>query len=302
MPGTRTRLAAAAAVALAFGPATATEGFRAIQEACKGQDAARIEKVLPAASAEGIDAKGAEAVAAWRRDLAGVVAGATLVEAREAGDAAVVRCSTGKTEIELILARAGDAWIVGAPFAYLVKGPVLDGANGRTPAATRLAARTANEAYGTSGWSFAHVTSDVAKCAGRIDLWYCHNGDLHGCGDAKICRVRAKDLASVNAIPAGAAWKDTLAPEAGGIYVLRCRRKGLHDFYVKFRVAAADAKRADLAWSILAAGQGTPGSIHSPHPAAPGEPGAAFDGLCAKNRDRSKPEPLPPETGTATPK
>ncbi len=294
----------ALAAALAAAPGDgAAEAFRALQEACRFADATAVKKALPDEIGQGMVGKGAKEIAAWREEFASLLAKSEFREAREAGDGAVARCLSPRGgEIEVVLQRVKGAWTVASPLAYLVSGKALDAANGKGPAALRLSARTANGEYGESAFSFAHVTRNPAECANRVDLWYCHNGDLHAAGDGRLARVAGKDLAAVAGIPAGAAWKETLAPEKGGLYVVHCRRDRHRDFFVKARVAAIDEKRVDLEWALVGAGFGSPATIRSAQPLAARDGPDAYDGLCAKGAKRSVPEPAPAPAPTTTPK
>jgi hypothetical protein len=291
------------AAALVVAPGgTAADAFRAIQEACRVADATAMKKVLPTEIGEGMVGRGAKEIAAWREEFAAGIAKSVFSEAREVGDDAVVRCAGSGGEVELILHRERGDWAVASPLFYLVNGRALDAASGNKPVALRLAARSTNEEYGDTAFSFAHVTRKPGECANRMDVWYCRNGDLHMVGDGRIARVAGKDLSAVTGIPAGAAWKETLAPEAGGLYVLHCRRERHRDFFVKARAAAVDEKKADLEWALLGAGFGSPASIRTAQPISSRDGADGFDALCGKSARRSVPEPAPAAPGTTTPK
>ena len=294
-------LALSAAAPAGDPPPDAKAAFLAIQAVCKRADAAALEKALPAAIGETVIGKDAAKIAEWRKGLAALLAKSTLGEVREDRGIAVLHVSVeGGTEVELLFSNAGGAWGLLSPVAYQVKGKELDGANGKGPAALRLTARSTGGPYGTSAISFAHVTQDPRQCLDRMDLWYCHNGDFHMCATGKIARVAAKDLASVKGIPTGVSWKDELAPETGGTYVLQCRKMGHRDFFVKVRAKTVDARKVDLEWALLGAGFGSPASIHAPQPIVSRDGEDGFDALCGKNAERSKPEPAPAAAGTAT--
>ena len=299
-----TTLAAALAAPAPAGdpPTDARQSFLAIQAACRGGDPASLEKALPAPIGETMTGKDPARIAEWRKGLASLLAKSTLGEVREERGSAVVHASVeGGAEVELLFSNAGGAWGLLSPVAYEVKGRDLDAANGKGARPLRLLVRDRNTVYGLSAFSFQHATQDPAICLNRWDLWYCHNGDLHATRDSRIARVAAKDLAAVKGIPTGVPWKDTLAPEAGGVYVLRCRSAGRRDFFVKIGAKSVSDKIVQLEWALLSTGFGSPASIQTPQPAKAGESGEpAFDGLCGRNPERSKPEPAPTPGGTAT--
>jgi hypothetical protein len=299
-------LGLAAAAALPGGAPTPKEGFQALVLACREGKAEALEALLPAAAAGPVAGSDREKVAAWRKEFAAHLATATPRRIREGEGAAVVgyrrEGSVDDYELPVVLRKDPrvdkDVWVADAPAGYLVRGRALDAANGRTPAKLALSARTVNGSYGDSGFSFAHVTKDPAQCLGRMDLWYCHNGDLHAVADGRIARVSADRLADVDGIPVGVSWKDTITPEAGGVYVVHCRRREHRDFYVKVLVGKLDRKSVSMEWSILAAGYGSPAGIQAPRPIGSKEGADGVDGLCGLNAAPSPPEPKP---GTRTP-
>ncbi len=286
-------LAAVAAAAQDAPPAE--EGFRALVRACKSGKPEEMEKLLPPVAGRSVTGNDRERTLAWRTEFAAAHGKATFKEAREGGGAAVVRyrVAGSQDEFELPLRLDGTAWVADAPLGYLVRGKALDLANGRGPAKVKLSARASNDQYGTSAFSFAHVTGDAARCLNRMDLWYCHNGELHAVADGGTVRVAADDPADVAGIPLASRWKHTLVPEAGGVYVVHCRREEHRDFYVKILVKEIDQQQMQFEWSLLAGGFGSPPDIHAPRPLESKDAPDGFDGLCSKASQRSKPEPKP---------
>jgi hypothetical protein len=287
-------LAAAAPLPAGDRPGAA-QAFRDLQKAAAAGDAKVLEAALPDAEGEAAAGKGREAIAAWRKGLAEALAAAKDPVVREAGDDAVARWKdpAGGGDREIPLRWRDGRWTAAAAAPFAVSGAALDAARGRAPLAAALSARKENGPYGTSAYSFAHCTGKAADCRNRMDLWYCHNGDLHRTGDTVLARLKGKRLEDAAGIPVGVAWKETLAPAAGGVYAVRCRRRGERDFYVKLRVKAMTPDRLDLEWTLLASGPGAPGDLRAPKPPPADAAEAAYDGLCARNAVRSPPEPEP---------
>lgn len=230
-----------------------------------------------------------EQVSAWRRDAVARLASAQVKKVRPDGERALVRVRYARGEAELPLSWSEARWVVDAPEEWLVRGTGLDDANGSRPASLRLTARTTGGPYGTSAFSFAHVTQDAELCLNRLDLWYCHNGDLHVVGDGGLVEIGKGRLGKADEIPAGAVWDGTVHPRKGFVYVLHALRRGHRDFFVRLRVTALAAEAVELEWELLSLGEGAPKTIHEAQPWQASEPGMGKPGtdgcagLCGKN-------------------
>jgi hypothetical protein len=259
----------------------AAEGFAKIQKA----EEADFPTVLPDALVAKRSGWDAAKTAAWRRDFAVALARTTVKDAREAEDRAIVRLTGGEKgeTAELPLRFDGSRWIVATSQPHVVEGGSLDRANGPKAAKLRLTARTTNGPYGESAFSFAHVTADPKKSANRMDLWYCHNGDLHGAHDSQLAEAGKTPLAKLASIPLEAKWDDVVTPKKDGTYVLHAFGEGRRDFYVRFRVTALSAKAVEIEWQLLGTGYGSPPSIHAENPLQTGDGEDGYDGLCGKN-------------------
>jgi hypothetical protein len=298
MPGARTMAMVLLAFALAPGPGasadeprtTAREGFaRLVASTTPDGDPGHPEAWPEALVGKRDGYRGRIDLERWRREGAARLAAAKVLAVREDGDFALVRVATAKGEAEVPLRRSGASWVLDAPVEWLVKGKDLDAANGRRPATVRLTARTTNGAYGTSAFSFAHVTQDPEACLNRMDLWYCHNGDLHASGRSAVTEAESGSLARAREIPVAAAWERVIRPRKDGVYLLRARRDGHRDFWVRFRVTGLSPAELTLEWNLLSLGEGAPASIAKEQPwkqadPSPGRPGAdGYDGLCGRH-------------------
>jgi len=223
------------------------------------------------------------------RDLGGRLAGASFLGAEEEGDEAVLSFRTRDdrgTTRDLLLRREDGQWRVAAPRSYAVSGDALAARCGRKAPRLTLRMRTDNGAYGASAFSFTHVTSDPEQCKNRMDIWYCHNGDLHAASASVIADLGKGSLSKVKAIPAGAEWRDSVAAEKGHAYVLHCRHADRMDFYVKLVVREVKADRVELEWSLLSDGLGCPPDIHAPQPLVSNDGADGCDGLCGRSAAR----------------
>jgi hypothetical protein len=290
-------LLAALRSAEADAPPKPAEGFAKIQDvAARAADepeatASDLAAMFPADLVESRFPWSPGRTVEWRKAFAARLGRAKVIGIRGAGDKAIVRIAgrDAGEEAELPIQRAGDRWSVAASEEHVVKGKALDGANGRKPAKLRLTARTTNGPYGGSAFSFAHVTSDPEKSKNRMDVWYCHNGDLHAAADCEVAEAGKLSLDKIASIPLEAKWSDHVTPAKGSSYVIHCYRKGKRDFFVKLKVTALSAQAIEMDWQILGTGFASPAGIHEPQPwtrppGNEGEEGAdGADGLCGKN-------------------
>jgi len=219
------------------------------------------------------------------RDLGTQLAGAACLDAREEGEEAVLSFRTRDDRSatrELLLRKEDGQWRVAAPRSYAVAGDALAARCGRKAPRLTLRMRKDNGPYGESAFSFTHVTADPEQCKNRMDVWFCHNGDLHAASASVIADLGKGSLSKVKAIPAGAAWKDCVAAVKGHAYVLHCRHADRMDFYVKLVVREVKADRVELEWSLLSDGLGCPPDIHAPQPLVSNDGADGCDGLCGK--------------------
>jgi len=221
------------------------------------------------------------------RDLGRKLSGATLLKAREDHARGSLAFRTGrdrKTVRQLLLVKERGAWKVASPRSYAVSGKALARRCGKHPARLTLTMRTTNGPYGSSAFSFTHVTNDPKQCKNRMDIWYCHNGDFHAGSGSRILDAGKTSLAKIKEIPvAGADWKDLAAAVAGHAYVLHCRHRGRMDFFVKLRVRKIESGALDLEWTLLSDGLGAPEEIHRPQPLVSLDGADGTAGLCGKN-------------------
>ena len=264
---------------------TAEAGFAAIQAAASSVDTPVLEKCLPAKLVAKWTVHAKDRAGPWRADFAGVLSRVVPTGVRESGDAAFARWTYGAPPAtwELPLAFDGTRWNVDAPWAYVVAGGVLARANAKGLARVKLTARRENGPYGTSAFSFTHVTQDPAQCKNRMDVWYCHNGDLHFRGETKAAATEFADLSKPDGIPSDLVWKSTLAARAGTVYAVHCLRPDRMDFYATMRVTSCSAGAAEFEWRLLAAGPNAPVSIVKPQPLTTKDADDACDGLCGKS-------------------
>jgi hypothetical protein len=263
---------------------TAEEGFKAIQAALDGKDAAAMEAVLPAKLADREEMKGDE-LKAWRAGMARRLAKGTFRHAREEGAEAAVRFSPGgEDEFEVLLRWADSRWVVASGDAYQVRGRLLDSARGSSAAKVTLVARTEKDKdYAKSAFSFACVTGDPEQCKNRMDVWFDGNcGQVHAGGDGKVAALAVDSLGKVDGLPLGVEWSEKVAPEKGRVLVVHCLRPGRSDFYVACRFTAAGESRVELEWTLLATGPGSPGTIHRAQPDKSNDGDDGCDGFCGK--------------------
>jgi hypothetical protein len=260
-------------------PETAKEAMTRIQEA-----AARPahEGFSDRFASEAFGKVGKDEAGKQRLALAETLRDALITEVRERGDEAIATIKT-KADIrngvarELLLRRDGGAWRIARGRTY-----VLPGDTGK-PARVRLAMRTTNGPYGASAYCFTYVTGDPALCKNRMDLWFCHNGDLHARGESRIAVLGIINPKNVTRLPLGTAWKRTIRARKSRTYVLHCLDRRDRDFFVKFKVTKLWREVVELEWSLLSGGFGAPRDIREAQPLRSNDAADACDGLCGKN-------------------
>jgi len=144
--------------------------------------------------------------------------------------------------------------------------------------------------YGKSAFSFTHVTGAPREFKNRADVWFdgvC--GCLHTSGDARITSAGDRVLEKVEGIPVGAKWENQVEPAKGATFVVHCRRPGREDWYASCRVLSVVGNRLDLEWTVLAAGLGTPTSIHKALPDRSPDEGDGYDGICGRPAGPGRP-------------
>jgi len=221
------------------------------------------------------------------RDLGRDFSGASLLKARagqESGSLAFRTGSDRKTVRQVLLVKEEGAWRVASPRSYAVSGKALDRRRGKRPPRLEFTMRRTNGPYGPSAFSFTHVTRDPKQCKNRMDVWYCHNGDLHAGSGSRILDAGKTSLAKIKEIPvAGADWKELAAAVPGHAYVLHCHHRGRMDFFVKLRVRKIESGVLELEWTLLSDGLGAPNDIRRPQPLVSAEGADGTAGLCGKN-------------------
>jgi hypothetical protein len=143
--------------------------------------------------------------------------------------------------------------------------------------------RTTNNSYGTSGYCFTYVTGDPALCKNRMDIWFCHNQDIHTRGEGRIADLEKVSPKKVKGLPLGLEWSKSVAARKGHTYVLHCKDRRDRDFFVKFKVTKLRRAIAELEWSLLATGFGAPSNIREARPLLSNDGADGCDGLCGKN-------------------
>jgi hypothetical protein len=276
----------------AGGRSNAKKGFASVVEIAGGNDEKLLEEVFPKALVRG---RSADDVKTWREGFARKLAAAKVLKVTQAGDHAVARFQDRGSENELsVLLRAENSrWILACADPFLLKGELLDKANGSGPASVALARRKGKLPYDGSAFSLAHVTKNPDICKNRMDLWLCRYGDLHTVKDNRIARVGKRKLDKVDALDPALEWAGALPAVKGHTYVIRCFHVGRKDFFVKARVASVGRTKLSLEWSLLATGHGSPPSIHEEYPlrncldGADGNDGVCFEAV-ADGKKRKK--------------
>ncbi|MEN8149329.1 MAG: hypothetical protein ABFS86_05865 [Planctomycetota bacterium] len=258
-------------------------GFKQIQKILKKDDPDLVDVVIPEKLVQDRRDWKSDDVRAWREGLTRLLSGARIVEARESGDDGVIRFKgRRRTEMEIYLRYTGRRWVVGSAEAFMVSGGLLKKARGKGAARATLEMRTSNESMGKSAYSFEYVTAEIGKCKNRFEVWFCRCGRLHANGDSRIAEVGSKKLDKVKGLPVGSEWKSEVKPEKGAAWVVRCRDSVRADFFVKVRVVAMKKGALELEWDLLAAGRGSPMTIHDRVPLDPADRSGAngIPGIC----------------------
>lgn len=285
-------LAAALAARADDGGAAATgrpspeAGFAALQQAGLSGDAEALKKLYPESVVRDWSTLAKDKGVAWRRDFAENLSKVTLTSSRTSGDTALVRWFWGMPQAthELPLAWDGERWRVDAPWPYCVGGGALSAANAAGRATVKLTARTKPGPYGTSAFSFTHVTQDPAQCGNRMEVWYCHNGDLHFSRGVVAAATDRKDVTEFDGIPTDLVWKGTHPARRGTVFALHCVHADRMDYYAAMKVLSATGATCEFEWRLVAAGAAAPKSIAKPQPLVSEDGPDGDDGLCGKGR------------------
>ncbi len=254
------------------------------------QDATRTsdpkEAFTPAGILKERDVDGALA----RRTLIKEISKARDIKVRSKGDQAVVRYKLPRQRgvvREVPMRKVGDSWKLDAARSYQVDGRDLDARCRNRAAKMKLTVRVKTGAYGTSAYSFANATANPADCKNRMELWPCHNGDLHT-PRGWIVPLGEVSLDSIDGIPVGVEWNERgghgIPIVTGHAYVIHCRSgtRG-RDFYVKLRVTKATKAEVEFEWTLLAIGLGAPESIHKVQKITSRDGDDGAEGLCGKD-------------------
>ena len=263
----------------------AKEAIAQLQRAARSDDGATLERALPAQLFAARTRTEDASTDVRRAELARELATAKIVGVREDDDQAIARYTVpGSADVRELPLRHDDehGWVAAAAQGHVVDGQSLDARRGKQPARATLRMRTSNDGYGGSALSFAHVTASPADCKNRMDVFYCHNGDLHGVAGSEIAGLGRTNLAKVVGLPLGASWASTAAVEPHHVYVVHCRSGSRHDFFVKLQVVERKADAITLEWTLLSDGPGAPPAIDAPQPVGGNDGADGADGLCAK--------------------
>jgi hypothetical protein len=261
-------------------PETAEAWFAALRKAATDKDEATLAKGLPAALVKDWPDEAAGDAKKWRDDFAAQIAAGTVVSVKDGGDDAVARWKTDKAVWETRLHRSGGRWSVASPWAWLVGGADLAKVNGAKPAHVKLKARTINESYGQSGFSFVHATADGKQCLNRVDMIFCRCGQVHG-RHAMFSLVRGKKLADFDGLPGGADMQDEIVPKNGAVYLVHLSEPGRKDLIVAIELTTATGEVLEFDWRVVSAGKGCPPSTRTSQPIPWSKNEAdAVDGVC----------------------
>jgi hypothetical protein len=261
---------------------TAESGFAAMRKAAADKDEPTLLACLPSKLVAGWDADAKDDAKAWRADVAARIGGGTVVSVKEDHDSAIARWKTTSPDAvwEMRLRLDGGRWIAASPWAYCVGGAELAKCNGAKPAHVKLKARTTNEVYGPSAFSFVHVTLDAKQCLNRLDVVYCRCGQAHG-RKVMFSTRKARSLDELDGIQTGGDWMDEIVPKNGAVYVLDCKEPGRKDFQVALQITALSKDAMEFDWRLVAAGKCAPASTRAPQPIAWSTKDAdGTDGIC----------------------
>jgi len=273
-----TLIISTAGLAVRAAPETAKQAFPHIQVAAAQ---AQPEEFLGLFTEQALESAGSDKEERLK-ETASVVADWKVSKVREEGDHAAVVMKSNSDVREVLLYREQGKWKLGSVASYLVEGADLKTRCGKKSTAAPLRPRTENGPYGTSAFSFTHVTGNAKDCKNRMDLWLCHNQDLHAGAKARIVDLGKKPLRSIKGIPIDVTWVPTVPLESGHSYVIHCRDKRDRDFFVKFKVSSFKSDIAILEWTLLSTGFGAPPTIHEQQPLRTSDRADAFAGLCPK--------------------
>lgn len=261
---------------------TAEAGFAAMRKAAADKDDATLRACLPSKLVADWSDDAKDDANAWRADVAARFAGGDVVSVKEDHDSAVARWKTTSPDAvwEMRLRLDGGRWIAAAPWAYCVGGAELAKCNGAKPAHVKLKARTTNDVYGPSAFSFVHVTQDAKQCLNRLDVVYCRCGQFHG-RKVMFSTRKARSLDEMDGIQTGGDWMDEIVPKNGAVYVLDCKEPGRKDFQVALQITALSKDAMEFDWRLVAAGKRAPASTRAPQPVAWSAKDAdGTDGIC----------------------
>lgn len=258
--------------------------LKKMQVAATKGDAPSLEAWIEAAALRDVPKGLREGTVA---DLRAALTGATVVDVRSKDATAIVvleHKGRVKDTLELSLLRSAQGWRLDSPYAYATSGKALERSNGSKPAHTQLKLRRTNKTYGATAYSFRYASGDAQACKNRMDIWVCHNDDIHASKDGRLVDVGKKKLSAVKRVPVGSKWARTVPIEKGHVYVMHCKDRRDRDFYVKFRVKSFKRSTVDLEWMLLTGGFGAPVDIHTAEALTDGSGADGCDGLCGKSR------------------
>jgi hypothetical protein len=264
---------------------TAMDGFAKIQAAVTANDPELLDVLMPAKLVEGRRDPDKDAVAKWRAALGKSLAAAKALEAHEDGDDAQVRLSAGGGEALVLLHFGGTRWIVSSALSYPLAASAAAAKLGRGDR-THLGIRTTNDDYGDTAFSFRYVTSDAEACKNRMNVWFCHNGDLHATRGSTVADAGESATTEMRWLPSASAFGTKAHATAGHSYVVHVLdERYATDFYVELAVIRADDTGLDFTWQVLASGLGAPASTKKAVPLARDDRDGAdgCDGLCGKD-------------------
>jgi hypothetical protein len=278
-------LAALAACLLATGQApSAEEGFAELQALVASDELPDLETILPASAFEPWEDQDLDAL---RAQLVQELREASVVEVREERGRAVARfrMPEDKTQRELPLRLSREIWHVDAARSFPLDGGDLEKRKGRKPSRAKLTMRTENGPYVDCALSLVHASDDAELCGQRMDLWYCHNGDLHGTAGNRIADLGKQTLKKAKELPVTPDWRGTQALQEKHSYLVRCQSRGRADFFAVIYVKKLKKQTAELEWTLLTGGFGVPDSIARPQLPSAKELLAPdpVEGLCGKN-------------------
>jgi len=261
----------------------AEEGFALIQAAIADGSPKEVQWVVPTDAVIG-QMKTLDEVRAWRAQVVETLKGVKTQKARESGDDAAAQyvSRSGDAVMEIALHYAEGRWYVSGRTAYEVAGRALAATCGKKPARVELDMRTRNDQWQGTAVSFAYASKDTESCKNRMDVFFCHNGDLHAVR-GRIADLGKGKLPRNGGIPLGVEWQQKVPATKGHSYAVHCSRRGRSDFYAGFTVKKVSDDGVQLQWTLLAVGFGAPASIHEPSAATDRDGADGAPGLCGRN-------------------